>query len=185
MNSHARMETILRQQSIGGGRSICRLCAETHTVWSVPTTACPVLSRRPFIRSQRSPALSRQHASCEGCGSSDHGKRSFGALLPSGRQGYHRRHLDSRRRTPERAELLRVEKHHRAARAGVEGGGVQRPVLALHSHGVPAIKAADAAPPLPGRSPHGRSLPTFWEAGKSSVRPGALLNAALVCGGCR
>ena len=99
------------------------------------------------------------------------------ALLPPGRQGNDGRHLDIRRRVPEGAELLRVQEHHRAARTGVEGGCVERPVLAFDGHDVPPIKTADTATPLPGRSPHVRSLANVRETGKSSDRLVGLLDA--------
>lgn len=51
-------------------------------------------------------------------------------------------------------ELLRVQKHHGASRAGIEGRGVERSVPALHRHDVPALKAADATAPLPGGPSH-------------------------------
>ena len=43
------------------------------------------------------------------------------ALPPGGRQGNDGRHLDIRRRIPERAELLCVQEHDRATRTAVEG----------------------------------------------------------------
>jgi hypothetical protein len=50
--------------------------------------------------------------------------------------------------------LLRIQKRHGAPRARVEGCRVKSPVLALHGHDVPSIRAADAAAPLSCSSPH-------------------------------
>ena len=79
-------------------------------------------------------------------------------LLPAGWQGNDGRHLDIRRRISERAELIWVQ-DNRATRTGVEGGRVERPVLAFDSHDVPAIEATDPATPLPGGSPPLRTKP--------------------------
>jgi len=104
-------------------------------------------------------------------------KTLFSALLPPDRQGNDGRHLDIRRRISERAELIWVQEHNRATRTGVEGGRVERPVLAFDGHDVPPIKTADATAPLSGRSPHGRSVASIREAGKSSNHRVGLLDA--------
>src|SRR5215472_2462422 len=75
-------------------------------------------------------------------------------LLASRRQRNHGRHLDVRRRASESVKLLRVQKHDRALRAGVEGCGVKGTVLALHGHDMPTIKTTDSAAPLSGCSSH-------------------------------
>src|SRR5438874_6246411 len=91
-------------------------------------------------------------------------------LFPPCRKGNHGRHLDVRCCMPESVELLRVQEHHRAARAGVEGGRIERTALALHGHDVPAIEATDPATPLPGGSPHcAPSLTNLSPAGESST----------------
>src|SRR6266566_3061472 len=91
-------------------------------------------------------------------------------LFASGREGDDRGHLDVGGGITQSVQLFRVQKHDRATGTGIEGSGVERAVLAFDRDHMPAIKGADAAPPLPGRSPNGDvSLANLSPLGESSA----------------
>ena len=98
------------------------------------------------------------------------GMRGGVRLFASGREGDDRGHLDVGGGITQSVQLFRVQKHDRATGTGIEGSGVERAVLAFDRDHMPAIKGADAAPPLPGRSPNGDvSLANLSPLGESSA----------------
>ena len=126
-----------RSQSDLRSPSRVRTIGAGHAQLSQAKAMCPF--RTPDIRRR-----ARGHA----------GMRGDVRLLASGRQGDDRGHLDVGGGITQSVQLFRVQKHDRATGAGIERCGVERAVLAFHRDYMPAIKGADAAPPLPGRSSH-------------------------------